>query len=173
MVFTTKLKIMYINARSIVNKVNDSKLLIKTELPNIICKTEIWLSKEFPDGFLGSNDFIIFGKDRDKGKDAHGSVLIDVNSNLNPNVISIDTDLEVCFINLNVSGLTFMLGVVYRPQTFDRNNNQNLYNTISNQTWNADRFCVLGDFNFPKINWNVLSSSISEENRFIELVHET
>ena len=163
---------MYINARSIVKKVDDLKLLIQTERPDIICLTETWLSKEFPDEFLDLNDFVIFRKDRDNGNDAHGGVLIAVNPNLNPNAISIDTDLEVCFINLNISGLTFKLGVVYRPRTFNRNKNQILYNIISNQIWNADRFCVLGDFNFPHINWNTLSSSISEENYFIEMVHE-
>ena len=148
------------------------KLLIQTERPDIICLTETWLSKEFPDEFLDLNDFVIFRKDRDNGNDAHGGVLIAVNPNLNPNGITIDTDLEVCFINLNISGLTFKLGVVYRPRTFNRNKNQNLYNIIRNQIWNADRFCVLGDFNFPHINWNTLSSSISEENHFIEMVHE-
>ena len=49
------------------------------------------------------------------------------------------------------------------PQTFSRNNNQNIYNIISILVWNADRFCVLGDLNFPKINWKAVSSSISEE----------
>ena len=110
---------MYINARSIVKKVDDLKLLIQTERPDIICLTETWLSKEFPDEFLDLNDFVIFRKDRDNGNDAHGGVLIAVNPNLNPNAISIDTDLEVCFINLNISGLTFKLGVVYRPRTFN------------------------------------------------------
>ena len=30
----------------------------------------------------------------------------------------------------------------------------------------------MGDFNFRNINWNTLSSSVSKENRFIEMVHE-
>ena len=64
------------------------------------------------------------------------------------------------------------MGVVYHPRTFNRNNNQNLYNILSNQIWNVDRFCVLGDFNFPNINWNTLSSSIPEEKHFIEMVQE-
>ena len=145
---------------------------METESPDIICITETWLTNEFPDVFLDLNDFVIFRKDRDSGNDAHGGVLIAVNSNLNPSAIAIETDLEVCFINLNISGLTFKLGVVYRPQSFNRNNNQSLYNIIRNQIWNADRFCVLGDFNFPYISWNTLTSSVSEEKHFIELVHE-
>ena len=102
-------------------------------------------------GFLDLNDFIIFRKDRVNGNDANAGVLIAVNSILNPNAISNETNLEVCFIKLNISGQTFKLGVMYRPRTFNRNNNQNLYNIISNQIWNADRFFVLGDFNFPNI----------------------
>ena len=152
----TKLKTLYINARSIVKKVDD-KIFIETELPNIIWITEVCLNNEFPDEFLDLNDFINFRKDRDNGNDAHGGVLITVNSNLNPNAISIESDLEVCFINLNISDLSFKLGVVYRPRTFNRNNNQNLYNIKSNQIWNVDGFCVLGDIKFPNINWNTLS----------------
>ena len=59
--------------------------------------------------------------------DAHSGVFISVNVNLNPNEISIDTDIEVYFINLNLSGLTFKIGVVYGLQTFNRNGNRNLY----------------------------------------------
>ena len=69
---------------------------------------------EFPDEFLVLIDFIIFIKYMDNGNDAHGGVLIAVNSNWNPNAISIETDLEVCIVNLNISDLTFKLDVVYR-----------------------------------------------------------
>ena len=89
-----------------------------------------------------------------------------------PITISVETDLEVCFINFILLDLTFKLGVVYRPRTFNRNINQNLHNSIINQLWNADRFCVLGDFNFTNNNWNTLTSSISEEKHFVELVLE-
>ena len=106
---------------------------METESPDIICIAETWLSDEFPDEFLDLNDFVIFKKDRDSGNDAHGGVHTAVNSNLNPSAISVETDLEVCLSNLNISGLTFKLGAVYRPQTFNRNNNQNLYNIIRNQ----------------------------------------
>ena len=124
---------------------------------------ETWLSREFPDEFLDIKDFVIFRKDRDNGNHAHGCVLIAVISSLNPNVISIDTDLEVCYINTNFSGRTFKLSVVYRPKTSNPNNNQHLYNIMSNQIWNADRLCVLGNLNFPNIDWNTISLGISEK----------
>ena len=124
---STKFKILYINSRTIVKEVDDLRLLIETELHDIKCITEIWLSNEISVEFLDLSDFIIYMKDRNIGNETHGGVLIAVNFKLNPNAISIDTDLEVCFINLNTSCLSFKLGVVYCPQTFNGNSNQNLH----------------------------------------------
>ena len=90
------------------------KLLIVTDLPVIMCMTENWLSNEVPDEFLYLYYFVIFRKYADDVYDAHGGVLIAVNSKLGPIAISIVTDLEV--FNLNISGLTFTPGVVKRPR---------------------------------------------------------
>ena len=81
-------------------------------------------SNEIPDEILNLYDFITFRKDRADGNDAQGGVLSAVEPSLNHNMIYIDTDLEVYFITLNVLGLTLKLGVVYRPQSFNRNNKQ-------------------------------------------------
>ena len=144
---------------------SDFKLIIETEQHEIICITEAWLNKEFPDEFL-------LRKDRNKGNDVQAGVLIAVKSKLNTNSISIDTKLEVCFVYINISGLTFKVGVNYRPQSFNRSEKLSLHNIVSSQNWNAYQFCVLGDFSFSNIDWDSLSSNNSEELHFNEIVHE-
>ena len=86
--------------------------------------------------------------------------------------ISIETNHEVCFINCNVSGIKFMLGVVYRPRWLLRNMNQELYNVIRNQLRHTDCYCITGDFNFPDIDWSRMSSNDSEEKHFLQMLNE-
>ena len=134
--------------------------------------TETWLTNEDSDELLDLNNFVIFRKDRDHGNDKHGGVLIAVKSNLNPNLISIETELELCFINIKVSGVNYKLGVVYRPPSSNRAENEALYNILKNQLWNQNHFFVTGDFNFRNINWNNLTSCSPEERHFLDVVHE-
>ena len=54
-----KLKTLYVNAWNIVNKIDDLKLLIETELPEIICITETCLTNELSDEHLALNDFFV------------------------------------------------------------------------------------------------------------------
>ena len=148
------------------------KVLTVKECPDVIFITESWLSSKHPDAFLDLNEFVIFRKDRHDGNDAHGGVLIAVKPYLNPISVSIDTNSEVCFINCSVSNTNLMLGVVYRPPSLPRTMNQQLFNIIRNTLWTSNRFCIMGDFNFPSIDWNTLSSNILEESRFLDVLNE-
>ena len=140
--------------------------------PDVICMTETWLTNNHPDELLDLDNFTIFRKDRDNGNNGHGGVLIAVKSKLNPNLISIETELELCFIKINVSGFNYKIGVVYRPPSSNRTENAELNATLRNQLWNTNNFCVVGDFNFRNINWNNLTSVSTDEHNFLELIHE-
>jgi len=161
-----------LNARSIVTKTDELKLLVQSVKPDVICMTETWLTNNHPDELLDLDNFTIFRKNRDNGNNGHGGVLIAVKSKLNPNLISIETELELCFIKINVSGLNYKIGVVYRPPSSNRTENAELNATLRNQLWNTNNFCVVGDFNFRNINWNNLTSVSTDEHNFLELIHE-
>ena len=144
-------------------------MLNATECPDVICVTETWLDSKHSDAYLNLHGFVIFRKDR---LDGYGGVLIAVKSHLNPTSISIQTNTEVCFIKCCVSGINFKLGVVYRPPSTPRNVNQELYNVIRDNLWNTDRFYVVGDLNFRYIDWRTMSSNVSEEKYFLEMMNE-
>ena len=55
--------------------------------------TGTWLTNNHSDESLDLESFTIFRKDIDNGNDGHGGVLIAVRPKLNPNLISIDTEL--------------------------------------------------------------------------------
>ena len=166
------MKVLYLNARSIVNKTSELSILIVTHCPHIVCITETWLDETSPNEILGLNDYIIFRKDRGDGHDAHGGVLIAVKSYLCPSLIAINTNLEICFLNLHLPGFNFRIGVLYRPPSYNRETNEQLYQLLIDQLQNVDRFCVIGDFNFPGVDWETLSSANPEERHFLNVVNE-
>ena len=91
-----------------------------SEKSDIVCMTETWLTNNHSDESLDLEGFTIFRKDRDNGNNGHGGVLIAVRSKLNPNLISIDTELELCFIKLKFVGFDYKIGIVYRTPSSKR-----------------------------------------------------
>ena len=50
--------------------------------------------------------------------------------------------------------------------------NQDLYNVIRNQLRHTNCYCITGDSNFRDINWSTMSSNISEEKHFLQMLNE-
>ena len=71
------LKILYYNARSLLPKLDDLKVLSETQFPDIICVVETWLSSDISDSELEITNYQIFRRDRDRHG---GGVLMYVHS---------------------------------------------------------------------------------------------
>ena len=57
-------KCVCLNARSIVNKINELNLTVEDIDPHIIGMTEYWATTDISDAELGITGYIIFRKDR-------------------------------------------------------------------------------------------------------------
>ena len=99
------------NAYSVVRKTNKLKLLVPSEKPDIVCMTETWLTNDHYDEYLDLG-FTVFREDRDNSNDGLGVVLIAVRSKLNPNLISIYTELKLRFIKLKFARFDYEIGIV-------------------------------------------------------------
>jgi len=74
---------MYVNARSIVHKVNDLHAILAIEDPDIFGITETWLNDTITDAELGFIGYSIFRCDR-PGNQRGGGVVLYVRTSLMP-----------------------------------------------------------------------------------------
>ena len=95
--------VLCLNARSIVNKVQELQLLVGKCNPSVICITETWLHSGVGSSCLGLSGYTVFRKDRDGGESPHGGVLIAVKTNLNPMLQDHNENLEILMICLNIN----------------------------------------------------------------------
>ena len=146
------------------------KILVDDENPDIILVTETWLDCHYENNFIGLGDYNIHRKDREEG--LGGGVMICIKKHILCNELNIETDKEVCFIDIKTSNSSLRIGIVYRPPTMTTENSTNLCNVLRNQLENSRQYVVFGDFNFPGINWLSTSPSNMAENYFLNILDE-
>ena len=140
--------------------------------PFVIFITETWLSKCIPDAHLCLAGYSIYRKDRDNGETPYGGVLVAIKTSLNPSSVNISTNLETVFCYITVNSVKMKLGLVYRPPSSSQESDASLFELLKEQFALEMNFCLLGDFNFPNIDWQSYYSGNSNEMQFIDVVNE-
>ena len=159
------------NARSIVNKVDELTDLVNSLEPYLIFITETWLCSDISDSHLCLKGYSVFRKDRADGS-AYGGVLIAVKSTLNSSEIIINTDLEVMTVQIELNRRFLKLGLVYRPPAITYDLDGRLYELLKRSFETEMNFVIFGDFNLPRIDWRTLSSNSSRESNYLNLTNE-
>ena len=179
------LKIMFTNADQLTtSKMTELKKKIESEKPLIIavCEVKPKVSKE-----LDEMDYEIPGytmHPMNLDKNIGRGIAVYTHSSLNKSTIQIDSDLsfeEVCLLELRLRGGDILLfGCCYRSPTktasSDENNNKlnRLLKCISKKKYSHR--CLVGDFNFRKINWSTWTTPCNEDSAemsFIEAVRDS
>jgi ribonucleases P/MRP protein subunit RPP40 len=167
------LSCFYVNARSIVNKIDELELYLATEKPDIVGITETWAFEDFLDSEIQSEGYSIFRKDRSGGeKTRGGGVMLLISSELN---ITVREDLvdanfpESLWCSLESNREKTLIGICYRPPSSLKVNDDALFKQI--QIASKERVLLMGDFNFPEIDWNV-QESLSDSHPFIKCVND-
>ena len=161
---------MYLNSRSIVNKIPELHLLIQDKCPDVICITETWLSDSFGDGFLGLSGFSVFRADRNFSNDLHGGVAI--KTFLNPIKQEHGTENEVLFVDININGIKLKIVTAYRSTSMSSHENQNFVNFLRNKLQFESRYILVGDLNYPGIDWQTSASFCAKERLFVDFLNE-
>ena len=151
------LKIIYLNARSIFNKLNDLEVLLNEHSPDIVLITETWCSTETSMAMLNVNGYNIdpeLRKDRTDTLNGIGGGLIvyfkeglmiksrNVTNDFNQ-FLQFEILCEDDISNLNIT-------LVYRPPSSKEENTKELCKLIESAPENS---IFIGDFNFPSIDW--------------------
>ena len=171
------LRIIYLNARSIVNKINDLCILINDHDPDLILITETWCNDEISNALLNVPGYNIepdLRKDRnDTMNGIGGGILVYVRNDLVIKPVSVNNDFNM-FVQFEVINSTnkddsgLFITLVYRPPSARIQNTLELCKLVNNA---ADNSIFIGDFNFPAINWSTYESDRNAES-FLQCVNE-
>ena len=163
----------YTNADSLLNKMDELKLLIDDKKPDIIAITE---SMPKNNANIPINEFNIPGYDSFVNKNPKRGVIIYANSQLNAEEcqeLNENPFEENTWINFtSKEKKSILVGCIYKSPNSTSKNEEELYKLIKNEKIvSYDRVCIVGDFNYPNINWDRTNEGY-KEGQFIDSLND-
>ena len=173
------MSILYMNAQSVLNKVNELASVIATHNPDIVILTETWCNNTITNAFLSipgynlENDLRLDRTDTANG--IGGGILVYVKNGFTVLPINDRTNSfnQYCMFKIKcTNNLELNILAAYRSPNSSEENTNKLCDLICNM---KDNCIVIGDINLPGINWDVGTSDkkgaaflTSAETRFLE-----
>lgn len=168
-----KIKCMYANARSLVNKREELELSVEQNSYDIIGFTETWLNEYINDAEIELQGYKIFRKDRKSDiKTRGGGVMLYIKDNINVVLredICDDRFPEALFCSIESSGEKTLLGICYRPPDSSIENDSGLYNLINRIS--IQNSILMGDFNFNELTWHK-PETLSDDHPFVKILND-
>ena len=175
----TKLKTIYTNIDSLLNKRQELIQIIELHTPLIICLTEtLPKNRRFDvlDTEISIENFQLFTNHSNAA--CHRGVAVYIHNTLNATEVNTDILLNYDYISCEIKTKTskLLLSVCYRsPNSSEEIDNQiNLQITKDSQHYSD--IVIVGDFNYPSIDWhdpkNPIPNSTKTE-KFIESIRES
>lgn len=150
-----------------VNKLTDFQSLVYTSRFHIFAVTETWLSDCICDKEILPAGFNVYRRDRlSRG----GGVLFAVDERLPATVLSTPANIEVLTIQVKCPQ-PVLFTVVYRPPNADYIYLAELFAYLHQLLIN-NCVVIMGDFNFPGIDWQTLSAPSQSSDLFCEFVYD-
>lgn len=168
-----RLKCFYLNARSIKNKFQELETVVISGGYDLVGITETWLSEEDGDEY-NIEGYKLFRRDRLNRRG--GGVALYVKENLDVHEITEMghvlpcEDIWVRLIGKQETGLN--IGVCYRPPASDNTLNELLFTRIR-QSCSGGKTLVMGDFNYPAIDWDLVKAQGKEEEAFLDAINDS
>ena len=169
-------KVMYTNVRSLVtgNKREELKILLHEHDIDILGLTETWGRSDFVDSELDFAGFKLFRKDRSAVNDKKGGGVALYVSNKLRSVECDDLNAKHCesvwcriYVN---EGDYFVAGVCYRSPEAEDSEIQQLFDCIRSVTDLNSPLVIMGDFNYPGIDWEQLKADNVRGTKFVKLI---
>ena len=158
---STIMKILYTNADSVMNKLDLLQAHVCEFDPDFIAITESWTHRQITKEMLKINGYSLIARsDRtDTLKGRGGGILL--YSRL-PNVVQVT-------INNQDKGSDIHVHVFYRSPNSTQEMNDAVLKYLSNIPGNS---VLIGDFNYPEIDWSTLSSTLLPGQQFLNAVND-
>ena len=152
-IINNKIKCLYFNARSIMNKKAELELYAVEENPDIIGITETWLKADILDSEISLENYTLFRHDREDARG--GGVMLYVKNNLKVTHRDDATNnkfAESVWVDIVSAKEKTLVGVCYRSPSSSKENDNYLLSLIEKVA--QETVLIMGDFNFGNdINW--------------------
>lgn len=172
--YSENLTCLYMNAQSIINKRNELSIWVEFHDPDVIAITETWAFPDILDAELSIPNYKIFRQDRmDTHQGRGGGVIMFVKDILGPTEVIVQaaedfTNSVFCEIVLDCN-TSLLIACIYRSPNSTVENTNKLYSILREL---SDRhILILGDFNFPSIDWSMQSASVHDM-QFLDLLND-
>ncbi|MCP4460445.1 MAG: hypothetical protein GY816_20850 [Cytophagales bacterium] len=162
---------------------------IYKDKPHVVILTETWLSKEHLDNEILPDGFYKVYR-RDRSKRSHppdpdnpskfrrkgGGVLVAVRTDIEieNSKVDVSSKAEMISVSLKAGNTNYCVSACYRVGTLGKQNlaeiDRHLRNVVSQKKFKAH--FVIGDFNFPEINWSESQSTTELGRNFIDLFND-
>ena len=166
------LKILYTNADTLTNKMDELKLLTRDESPDVIAVNEVLPKKSMflvQEQELQIDGFNMVSNLEATSRTSIRGLVLYINNNFTYTVKELDNDFqEYIFIDVILfTGSVVSIGLIYRSPNSSYQNNILLLKVISEFCETSkDNLIILGDFNLPRIDWannHTIQNSYEEE----------
>ena len=154
------IKILYTNAQSVQNKIQELEVLASELDPDLILLTETWCNENIPDAALYLSGYCLetdLRRDRqDTGNGIGGGLLVYARSGLKILPFDINNDFnQFCSFSTGTKNNSLNIVLAYRPPSSNMENTVKLCELIRGLPSNS---AIIGDINMPGINWKTLAS---------------
>ena len=176
---------MYTNADSLTNKMNDFKVRVMENNPDIIAVLETWIQEKQSSKYYWTNesleleDYQLIRKDNPNTK--KGGILVYVKNTLEVdlNVPKQIQDLSSAYIdclwiNIKSTEETILFGCIYRRPCSTLQQDI-IVRDMLDKASKSENILICGDFNFKEINWangTVDGSTYSKQNKFYNCIED-
>ena len=145
--------------------------IVEENQVDIVAITESWLSESTPLGLVSLRGFKLIQKSRDQR--IGGGVILYINDDFD---ILEHEDLsseDNIWCSLKTGNESLLVGLVYRAPSSSPENNSKINDSIRKASRKSGKsLLILGDFNFPQIDWERRTSAGTEPTRFLDTVDE-
>ncbi len=167
--FSSELRIRLFNAQSVCNKLAELEVLLMSGESDIICITETWLTDSYPDSLLScSGAYQVLQADRGT---RGGGVLMLLLKGISFVAVQVADGLELIAADLVSRNCKYRIITAYFPPRLDLVCLNEACAEITRLIDVPYLAVILGDFNFPEIDWKLLENPRgSVPQRFLQFV---
>lgn len=138
-----KLKILYVNARSMKTKMDEIDIIVADQDINVIVISETWVRREETKYYNFKNFHSIYASREKRG----GGLGIFIHKNLEFEILD-KMEQELSYLAVRLSTINFVISGIYRPPSFRK---ESFYNIIDEKLENLSKLkcksLLLGDIN--------------------------
>ena len=143
--------ILYYNARSLLPKMDELRLVCMSEQPDVVCIVETWLDENILESEISVDNYSVVRLDRNR----HGGcIVMYIRDCLHCSVLNVDTQgLELAIVTVTSNSFRICIGLLYRPPSSSVFVLDNLFSVLESlEPSYFSNFVLIGDFNIDYNN---------------------